>query len=53
MDVIMEANEYMLEALKEKESSDKKDDDHTNLPSGDGCDGQDTKPEHPLKIKEP
>ena len=53
MDVIMEANEYMLDAVKEKESSDKKDDDHTNPPSGEGCDGQDTKPEHPLKIKEP
>ena len=44
MDVIMEANEYMLDAVKEKESGDKKDDDHTNPPSG-GCDGQDTKQE--------
>ena len=34
MDVIMEANEYMLDAVKEKESSDKKDDDHNNPPSG-------------------
>ena len=34
MDVIMEANEYMLEAVKEKESGNKKDDDHTNPPSG-------------------
>lgn len=30
MDVIMEANEYMLEAFKEKESKGKNDDDHTN-----------------------
>ena len=30
MHVIMEANEYMLDALKEKEVSDKKDDDHTH-----------------------
>lgn len=44
MDVILEANEYMLDAVKEKESGDKKDDDHTNPPSG-GCDGQDTKQE--------
>ena len=36
MDVIMEANEYMLEAFKEKESNDKNDDDHTNPPSGGG-----------------
>lgn len=36
MDVIMEANEYMLEAFKEKKSKDKNDDDHTNPPSGDG-----------------
>lgn len=34
MDVIMEANEYMLKAFDEKDSSDKKDDDHTNPPSG-------------------
>ena len=34
MDVIMEANEYMLDAVKEKESSGKKDDDHNNPPSG-------------------
>lgn len=35
MDVIMEANEYMLDALKEKETGDKKDDDnHTNPPAG-------------------
>lgn len=35
MDVIMEANEYMLDNLKEKESCDKKDDDnHTNQPTG-------------------
>ncbi len=36
MDVIMEANEYMLNAFKEKESNDKKDDDddHTNLSAG-------------------
>ena len=35
MDVIMEANEYMLDTLKEKESCDKKDDDnHTNPPTG-------------------
>lgn len=34
MDVIMEANEYMLEALNEKESKEKNDDDHTNPPSG-------------------
>lgn len=44
MDVIMEANEYMPDASKEKKSSDKKDDDHTNLPSGGGNDGQDTQP---------
>lgn len=36
MEVIIEANEYILDALTEKESSDKKDDDddHTNLPEG-------------------
>ena len=39
MDVIMEANKYMLEAFKEKESCDKKDDDHTNPPTG-GGDGE-------------
>jgi IS5 family transposase len=50
MDVIMEANEYMLEAVKEKESSNKKDDDHTNPPSG-GCDATDTKPEQPTENK--
>lgn len=50
MDVIMEANEYMLEAVKEKESSNKKDDDHTNPPSG-GCDETDTKPEQPTENK--
>lgn len=43
MDVIMEANEYMLDAVKEKESSGKKDDDHNNPPSGGEGDGQDTK----------
>ena len=31
MDVIMEANEYMLEAFKEKTTKDKSDDDHTNI----------------------
>ena len=36
MDVIAEANEYMLEAFKEKEFQDKNDDDHTNPPSGGG-----------------
>ena len=36
MDVIMEANEYILQAFDEKTSSDKKDDDHTNPPSGGG-----------------
>ena len=46
MDIILEANEYMLDAVKEKQSNDKKDDDHTNPPSGGGCDGQDTKQEH-------
>lgn len=34
MDVIMEANEYMLDAFKENESSDKNDDDHSNPPVG-------------------
>ena len=41
----MEANEYMLDAVKEKESSDKKDDDHNNPPSGGEGNGQDTKQE--------
>ena len=45
MDVIMEANEYILEAFKEKEASDKKDDGHTNPPSGGGADKQEAKPE--------
>ena len=45
MNVIMEANEYMLDAVKEKESSDKKDDDHNNPPSGGEGNGQDTKKE--------
>lgn len=30
----MEANEYILDAFKEKDASDEKDDDHTNIPSG-------------------
>lgn len=34
MDAIMEANDYMLEAFKEKKTQDKNDDDHTNPPSG-------------------
>lgn len=34
MDVIMEANEYMLDAFKEKESGDENDDNHTNPPTG-------------------
>lgn len=45
MDIIMEANEYMLDAVKEKESSDKKDDDHNNPPSGGEGNGQETKQE--------
>lgn len=45
MDVIMEANEYMLDAFKEKEAIDKKDDDHTNPPSGGGTDERKVKPE--------
>ena len=45
MDVIMEANEYMLEAFKEKESKDKNDDDHTNPPSGGGDGESKTEPE--------
>ena len=36
MDVIMETNEYMLEAFKEKEYNEKNDDDHTNPPSSGG-----------------
>ena len=36
MDIIMEANEYMLDAFKEKDSNDKKDDDHTDPPSSGG-----------------
>lgn len=34
MDIIMEANEYMLEALNEKKSNEKDDDDHPAPPSG-------------------
>lgn len=45
MDVIMEANEYMLEAFKEKESKDKNDDDHTNPPSCGGDGESKTEPE--------
>ena len=46
MNVIMEANEYMLEGLKEKETtSDKKDDDHTNPPSGGGSGDGESNPE--------
>lgn len=44
MDIIMEANEYMLEAFKEKDSQDKNDDDHTNPPSGGTGDAK-TEPE--------
>lgn len=51
MDVIMEANGYMLNAFKEKESSDKKDDDHTNPPSGGKSDRPDTKPEQETENK--
>ena len=47
----MEANEYMLDAFKEKESSDKKDDDHTNPPSGGKRDRPDTKPEQETENK--
>lgn len=36
MDIIMEANEYVLDAFKEKDSNDKKDDDHTDPPSSGG-----------------
>lgn len=45
MDVIMEANEYMLEAFKEKESNDKNDDDRINPPSGGGDGESKTEPE--------
>lgn len=45
MDVIMEANEYMLDAFKEKGVSDKKEDDHTDPPSGSGADEQKAEPE--------
>lgn len=45
MDVIMEANEYMLDAFKEKGTSDKKEDDHTDPPSGGGYDEQKAEPE--------
>lgn len=48
-DVIMEANEYILDAFKEKESNDKKDnnDDHTNLPTGgSGSDEAKNEPEN-------
>lgn len=41
----MEANEYMLEAFKEKESKDKNDDDHTNPLSGGGEGGAKAGPE--------
>ena len=48
MDVIMEANEYMLDAFKEKDSSDKKDDDdHSNPPAGgNGNDKSESEPEN-------
>lgn len=52
MDVIMEANEYMLEAFKEKESKDKNDDDHTNPPSGGGDGESKTEPEQAPENKE-
>ena len=42
---IVLAAEYMLDALKEKEVSDKKDDDYTNPSSGGGADAQKAKPE--------
>lgn len=45
MDVIMEANEYMLGAFKEKDASDEKDDDHTNPPSGGESNEQNDNPE--------
>ena len=53
MDVIMEANEYMLDAVKEKESSGKKDDDHNNPPSGGKVMGRIQSRDSSLKIKEP
>lgn len=52
MDVIMGANEYMLEAAKEKGSSSKKDDDHMNPPLGSGYGVQDTNPGQPPENKE-
>lgn len=47
MDVVMEANDYMLEALKQKETEakNKNDDDHTNPPSGGGNGETKAKPE--------
>ena len=45
MDVIMEANEYMLEAFKEKTTKDKSDDDHTNPPSSGGDGESESEPE--------
>lgn len=45
MDVIMEANEYMLEAFKEKTTKDKSDDDHTNPPSSGGDGESEAEPE--------
>ena len=39
MDIIMEANEYILASSKEKQVKDEKDDDHTNPPSGSGDGG--------------
>lgn len=48
MDVIMEANEYMLDALKEKETNDKKDNDPTDPPSGGS---KDATPEKELENK--
>ena len=49
----MEANEYMLDAVKEKETSDKKDDDHNNPPSGGKVMGRIQSRDSSLKIKEP
>ena len=48
MDVIMEANEYMLDAFKEKDSSDERDDDdHSNPPAGgNGNDKSESEPEN-------
>lgn len=48
MDVITEANEYMLDDFKTKESSDKKDDDdHSNPPAGGaGNDRTESEPEN-------